>query len=224
MKFIQILVEGQTEETFVKSVFNPYFLRLEVHITPIILSTKRIKSGLKFKGGVSTYQKIRKDILHILGNTSAEIVTTMFDYYGLPDDFPGKISMTPGTCFAKVNHLETEFAKDINNQRFIPFLMLHEFEAFVFVAPDTVSKVFPGLNIVSQLTRIKNYYRTPEEINDGLETHPSKRIEGLAPEYRKSVHGPIITKRIGMDTMLQECPHFNQWIQRIGQVNNVAGN
>lgn len=217
MKFVQVLVEGQTEEAFIKSVFDPYLLSFDISITPVILATKRIKSGLKFKGGVSSYQKIRKDIMHLIGNTSAKVITTMFDYYGLPEDFPGKDTIPSGVCFDKVEYLEDTFASDINDRRFIPFLMLHEFETFAFVSPNIVNNVFPDLNIEQSLTRIKSGYTCPEEINDGPETHPSKRIERLAAEYRKNLHGPIITKRIGMDPILQECPHFNRWVERIKQ-------
>jgi len=215
MRFAHILVEGQTEETFVKTVFNPYFLNFNINFTPIIVSTKRIKSGLKFKGGVSTYQKIKKDIRHIINDASAEIITTMFDYYGLPDDFPGKNTLPSTSCFEQAKHLEEAFAADINNPKFIPFIMLHEFEAFAFIDPAQFSLIFPDKNIQPRLMDIKNQFSSVEEINDGAATHPSQRIELLVSEYKKNLHGPIITKRIGINPILKQCAHFRAWVEKI---------
>lgn len=62
------------------------------------------------------------------------LFTTMFDFYALPDDFP---------CFKKSSHysdirerisfIETEFAKDMGFDAFIPYIQLHEFESLLFV-------------------------------------------------------------------------------------------
>lgn len=40
---VYISVEGQTEEAFVKGVLAKHLLELNVHIIPIILSTKKLK-------------------------------------------------------------------------------------------------------------------------------------------------------------------------------------
>jgi hypothetical protein len=83
-----ILVEGQTEERFVNTV-----LLLEMpeglYLQPVIVATKRVNSGGKFKGGVPTYDKVRGEVVRLLTDSSAMMVTTMLDYYGLPSTFPG---------------------------------------------------------------------------------------------------------------------------------------
>ena len=224
MKFIHILVEGQTEETFTRNILQPYFLSASVNVNPVIIQTKRIKSGLKFRGGVSKYEKIRKDIFHLINDTSAEVINTFLDYYALPHDFPGKDTIPTGSCFNRVQYLENAFATDIDNPRFIPFIMLHEFEAFVFVSPQDASSIFPDLNIEAGLMGIKRRFQSPEEINDGENTHPSRRLEILAPEYRKNLHGPLITKRAGIEALLKECRHFNEWVQKIRQLGVVVAN
>jgi hypothetical protein len=40
-----VLVEGQTEETFVKRVLGPRLAAVEVFLTPILAATKRVKEG-----------------------------------------------------------------------------------------------------------------------------------------------------------------------------------
>ena len=62
MKKIFVLVEGQTEERFVKELLERHYSPSEIFLTPIIISTKILKSGKKFKGGVSTYEKMKSDL------------------------------------------------------------------------------------------------------------------------------------------------------------------
>ena len=54
-----------------------------------------------------------------------------------------------------------------------------------------------------------------EAINDSYDTCPSRRITGLVRAYKKTVHGPIIADRIGLDTIRTACPHFGQWLGRL---------
>jgi hypothetical protein len=54
MKRVLILVEGQTEETFVRDVLAPHFLARNVALTPKLLVTRRVKSGGHFKEESST--------------------------------------------------------------------------------------------------------------------------------------------------------------------------
>ena len=63
---------------------------------------------------------------------------------------------------------------------------------------------------------------TPEEINDSPLTSPSARIESACTEvcgspriFQKRTHGPIITARIGLDQIRKECPHFNNWMNKL---------
>ncbi len=209
---ILILVEGQTEETFVRDILCPYFLSRDKILIPKIVTTKRLKNGHQFKGGISKYSKIKNDLLRLINDTDAKAITTLLDFYGLPDDFPGKSSIPHGTCFSRVIHLQNEFQKDIGNHRFIPFLALHEFEAYLFTSPSHIADVFPDSDVVNQLEAIANSNTSPEQINEGPETHPSARIEKLIPQYRKTLHGPIIAKRIGLQAIQKKCNHFKTWL------------
>ena len=88
MKNVYIYCEGQTEESFVREILYPYFINSDIYVSPIICSTKKT-AGSKFKGGVSSYEKIKKELTLICRQHPHEFVTTMFDYYGMPDNAPG---------------------------------------------------------------------------------------------------------------------------------------
>jgi len=53
MHRVLILAEGQTEERFVKDILQPHLWPFGVDPQPKIATTKRIKDGIDFKGGVA---------------------------------------------------------------------------------------------------------------------------------------------------------------------------
>jgi hypothetical protein len=212
MKRVLMLVEGQTEETFVRELLAPQLWPYQIDPTPVLAATKLVKSGMRFKGGLVSYAKARNQILRLLGDTDAIAVTTMFDLNGLPTDFPGYDARPMADCYAKVAYLEDALGRDIGHRRFRPYLQLHEFEAFLFVDPPKTAAAFPGLNILDRLAQVKNAFGSPEEIDEEPDTAPSRRIAAVCGRYEKPLHGPLITIHVGLPPIREECPHFNQWL------------
>src|SRR5882672_8362595 len=128
-KWALILVEGQTEERFVKQVLGPHLAQSEFYLTPTLLTTKVVKNGPNFKGGVTSFEKFKADLLRLFGGAGASgLVTTMLDCYRLPNDFPGMNSRPrPVDPVARVMHVENALAQFFQDSRFLPFLSLHEF-------------------------------------------------------------------------------------------------
>lgn len=215
MKRVHILVEGQTEETFVRDVLAPHLLHSEVFLRPIVAATKRVKSGTKFKGGVTSYQRFKKELRQLARDTSASAITTMIDYYGLPGDFPGVSSVPPGDCYQRVHHVQEALKADLDIRNLVPYISLHEFEALLLTSPDQIDALFPGREVARKLSAAVSSLGSPERVNDGLETHPAARITRLAPSYRKPLHGPLIAGRIGLEAIRQECRHFDQWVRSL---------
>jgi hypothetical protein len=210
---VLVLVEGQTEERFVKDVLDPYFSPLGIYLSPTLLMTKRVKDGPNFKGGVTNFAKFSNDVTRLLADPEA-VVTTMLDYYALPNDFPGMtirpVNVAP---VDRVTTVENALDDHFNNPRFRSFLALHEFEAFVFSSPDELPRAIPDGNPNSHGGfRQICHGNLPEDINEGPLTAPSKRLAGLYPSYRKTLHGPLVTERIGLVTIRARCPHFNDWL------------
>jgi Domain of unknown function (DUF4276) len=230
MANILILVEGQAEESFVKGLIAPYLLEFGLYATPIIITTKENPKGTNIKGGgthnSNAYQKlIRKQVLDLLKDANA-YVSTFFDYYGLPTDFPDlkicKNKQNLGlNIYQRVEGLEKAFASDIDNQRFIPYIQLHEFETLLFTDirgfeysfGDTPSKV-------KQIQAIINQFSNPELINDSPQTAPSKRLLEIFPNYQKVVEGNVVALENSIENIISKCPHFEAWITQLKNLKN----
>lgn len=216
MTRIYILVEGQTEEAFLRELLVPHFAHKGYYLTPIIVSTSP-----GYKGGVVSYAKIKPQIMRLCLRDKNAYVSTMFDLYALPPDFPSKSSLTyPKTASGqqKVHFLENQLSKDINQPNFISYLMLHEYEALLFTQPSAFSQWSDNVVLIKKLQQALLHAGSPENINDGPQTAPSKRILALMPEYQKTFHGPLIACDIGLDAIRNACPHFNEWLQKIEQL------
>jgi hypothetical protein len=67
------------------------------------------------------------------------------------------------------------------------------------------------------LKRIAESFASPELINDGNQTAPSKRIIAEIPQYEgaKTTVGPQLAELIGLKEIRRKCPHFDAWISRL---------
>ena len=118
-----------------------------------------------------------------------------------------------GTPRQRVEHVEQAIGAYFGSPRnFVPFLALHEYEAWLFASPDALSGVMNDPTKQDDIEAIRQSVSTPEEINDDPEWAPSKRILKLFPSYRKVAHGPMAAGRIGLERIRAECPHFDQWL------------
>lgn len=221
-KQVRVVVEGQTEETFVNVVLAPTLQLRDIYLQATLVTTKQLKSrspgerrmpGRRFKGGVSKYQVVKRDVINALRGSHFVAVTTMIDYYRLPQDFPGQSTLRgTNNCYERVKRLEAAFGNDIDDLRFRPFLVLHEFEALLFADPDKIASAVEGQHSLSRrLWSARNRFHSPEEIDEGPDSHPAARILAVAPNYNKRLHGPIIAGRIGLEIIRRECPHFAEW-------------
>ena len=213
-KFIYIVVEGQTEEEFIKRILGKYFEKFSIHLVPIIIETSRTPKK-KHRGGLTTYSHLKKDILKLLPQSHIYKVSTMIDYYRLPDDFPGIDSVPDGNIYHKVQYLEQKLAEDINNSKFIPYIQIHEFEALLFSDIKGFQSIIPDDSIIAHLQKIIDRFPNPEEINNNPDTHPSQRIKKVFQDYNKVIHGKDIIESIGIEIILKKCKHFSEWIEKL---------
>ena len=209
MSRVLVFVEGQTEETFVRDLLVPYFSRLGIYLTPILAQTSP-----GHKGGIVSYGKVKHQLTRLCRQDQGAYVTTMMDYYGLPNDFPGLDGRVPD-AHEQVVRLEQALQQDIDAPNFIPNLMLHEFEALLFSAPEKIAEWLDDQALLAPMAAIRGAFATPEHINNSPQTAPSKRILALVPHYKKTVDGPLIAEDIGLDAIRAQCPHFNNWIERL---------
>ncbi len=93
--------------------------------------------------------------------------------------------------------------------------MLHEFEAFLFVKPEVTTQTLSQGGSAARLFSSPESVASPEEINNGLHSHPSARIQKHFRQYRKVLHGPLIIEKIGLSAIREKCPHFDAWLCRL---------
>jgi len=215
VKRVLVLVEGQTEETFVRHVLAPHLWERGKAPEVTRIATKQVQGRRAFRGGVPVFSKVERDLRRLLDSNPAA-VTTLFDYYALPDDFPGKKTLpSGGSCFDRAAHIEHALGAKIGDPRFIPNLLLHEFEALLFAEPSAIAAVLLDESRSAELSAIAAGHASPEEIDDGPETHPCRRIERLLPGYVKPLQGPRIAERIGLPAIRGRCRHFDAWLTKI---------
>lgn len=214
-----ILVEGQTEETFVRDVLATHLDAYGLAAVPVVLKTKRLVSGGHFRGGVTSASQVLGDVHRLLRDTSAVAVTTMLDYYRLPENFSGMASRPAGSAHARVCHVEGAFGQAFSNPRFIPHIVLHEYEAWLFVEPEKAHGVFTDdVRVAAQLRAMAVTAGGAELVDEGPETAPSKRLLKLVPGYRKTLHGPQAVGAIGLAAIRAHCPHAADWLTRLEQL------
>lgn len=215
MRGIYFVVEGHTEEAFVRELLRPYLFQVAgIHtITPIKISTSR-----GFKGGFVNYQHLRNDIIKLLNQQQDILVTTFVDFFRMPTSMPNyKNCLKKKDVNAQIFCLEQHLIKDINNQRFIPYIQKHEFESLLFSALEGYE--FYEENIINSIQKIILQYPNPEDINNHPTTAPSKRLQLIFEQhqekYSKTIDGIDIAELIGLEIMLQRCPHFRNWIKKL---------
>ena len=216
---LNFVVEGQTERRFVENVLRPHLADRSIWVAARCVETSRSR-GRKFSGGIRNYDKAKRDIERWTRedqNPDARF-TTMFDLYALPGDFPGfDDARQEGDPYARVRLLENALGADISDQRFVPYLQLHEFEALLFSDPEKLQERFDRHSAgIRRLTQVAEQLN-PELINAGSETAPSKRIIREIPEYGsdKASSGPIVAQRIGLTSLRTKCQHFSEWLGKL---------
>lgn len=77
-----VVCEGQTEGDFINQVVAPAFYPIGVSLIPQLIETSP-----GHKGGALNYSRVQKFVRNTLQRNRP--VTTLFDLYGLPTNFPG---------------------------------------------------------------------------------------------------------------------------------------
>jgi hypothetical protein len=216
---IHCLAEGETEQIFVEKILRPY------------LSTKNIGISCSLigkRGGDIRFDRAKKDLKAFLLRDTGCYLTFMIDFYGTSKkDWPGLsdacLQPSPHAKAQTVNQATdvavAEIASTDACRRFIPYISMHEFEALLYSEPAILAE---GLGVdIQRVDGILNG-NSPEEINNSPETAPSKCLEALMPNYKKTITGIAIAEKIGINKMRQACPIFNQWLQKIESLPHAA--
>jgi hypothetical protein len=228
MARLLVHVEGETEETFVNEILSSYLVSHGYEsVSARLLGNVRQRSR---RGGIRPWTAVRKDIIRHLKEDRRCIATTMVDYYGLPSSgdraWPGRAQAAslevsqkaPTVEESLLNEISLEMGGDFNSRRFVPFVVMHEFEGLLFSDCAAFARGIGRPNLEASLQTIRDQFNTPEEIDDSPVTAPSKRVEALIPGYAKPLLGVLAAAEIGLEKIRSACPHFRSWLARLEEL------
>ncbi|MFO1369571.1 MAG: DUF4276 family protein [Marinagarivorans sp.] len=214
---VHVICEGQTEEMFVNEVMADIFTPQGIYLFPSLVG----KPG--HKGGNFKFQRVLHDVKSCLLDDTQAYSTTFFDFYGLPEDFPGKTeALALQNIEDKRSRVEERLVEQLTAhigkdamRRFIPYVQMYEFEGLLFSKPDSIASEIGEAGLAAQFERIRNAFDSPEHVNNSSATAPSKRIKALFDQYDKVIHGSLVALDIGITTMREECHLFNDWVGQL---------
>ncbi len=214
---VHVICEGQTEEMFVDQVLAEEFYPLGIYMVPALIG----KPG--HKGGNFRFERLLTDVENRLLGDREAWCTTFFDFYGLPETFPGKAeALTKGTMNAKADCLLAAMTDRLREKlgddamrRFIPYVQMYEFEGLLFSSPANLASGISEPTLGEAFQRIRDSFDTPESINNSPATAPSKRILNLYKGYEKPLHGSLAAIEIGLPAIRAQCRRFDAWVNSI---------
>jgi hypothetical protein len=220
-----IHVEGETEETFVNEVLREYLLTKGFSLVSArIVGNARLRHR---RGGIRGWDSVKRDIVRHLRADARAYSTTLVDYYALPRTgagaWPGRDEAATRPARQKAITVEKALHADMENEmgvgffpnRFLPFVMMHEFEGLLFSDCGAFAMAIGRPELEPALQAVRDAFENPEEINDSPVTAPSKRVQSIIPNYEKPLIGTLGIIGIGLDRIRLECPHFNEWLGRL---------
>jgi hypothetical protein len=168
-----VIVEGETEETFVNEVLSPHlYARGFIAVSAKLMGNARLRAR---RGGIRAWPGIRKEIIRHLREDAEVHVTTMVDYYGLPQGrsqkaWPGRTEASRLPFERKARAIESALAADIsqkmgrswNPTRFIPFVLMHEFEGLLFSDCEKLASGIGKQSLAIRFQRIRDDFNSPE--------------------------------------------------------------
>ena len=225
MARLLVHVEGQTEETFVNEVLRSHLFHCGYEsVSARIIGNARLR---RRRGGIRPWLAVRRDIINHLHEDPGCVATTMVDFYGLPQHgdraWPGRAAAVGASGHQKASVVEEalrddlahEMGTDFDKTRFLPFVVVHEFEGLLFSDCAAFARGICRPDLEPSFSQIREGFATPEDIDDSPVTAPSKRVEELVPGYQKPLYGALAILEIGLDPIRVECPHFDAWLHQL---------
>ena len=206
---LAIVVEGPTEEAFVKEVLFHHLLSSGVATTPFLIGQR---------GGNVTMDRLALDLA--TSSRDFDFVTSLVDFYGFHDRGLGEVDALESRIGEVVN---SRIGRSWNQSRVFPYVQRHEFEGLLFSDVSAFSRLRQTSDMMlRELRQIRSQFPTPEDINDNKDTAPSKRIANVVPGYNKRVDGPELATVIGLNRMSAECPRFQAWLTRMESLGEAS--
>lgn len=141
MSDIIVITEGQSEQSFLKTILAPYLGEHSCYVRAQLLGTPG------HKGGCVSFERFSRDVGNALKQRKDTYISSMFDYFRLDSKWPGICSLNQEICFGRkfdkneisiflqektLERLGELFPKHAVFTRVFPYFSMHEFEALLF--------------------------------------------------------------------------------------------
>lgn len=223
--FMEVIViaEGYTEKRFMDEILSPYMAGKNIFMqTPLVGKPGK-------KGGDVRFSRVARDIEMHLKQRKNTFVSTFVDYYGIKKDWPGlddarkcnsPKAIADAMNLATRKKVVSAFADQGADDRFIPFIAVHEFEALLFSDSEILAS---QLNVdISMIEKILNDCGEPERINNSPDSTPSRRLKRLYAPYKKKTTGITIANLIGIEKIRRNCPLFDEWLSALEKLQGES--
>ncbi len=135
--------------------------------------------------------------------------------------WPGSAESSSSPFEMKAKIVEDRILQDVQSKmgnafyrtRFVPYLMMHEFEALLFSDCANFCNGIGRPELIENFQRIRDQFANPEEIDETPDQAPSKRIQALL--------GTLGVLSIGLDQIRTECPYFSRWMDKLESLPTI---
>lgn len=221
---LAIICEGKTERLFADQLVAPHLKAFGIEVSAI-----EVGVDCKQPGGNVSFDRITHDLGILL--STHDKVTTLVDYFRLGKGWSGLDSVCQNMSSSEQAEIVEQAALadatklfpdvDVAN-RFIPNVLMHEFEGLLFTDTSAIVEITRARSASEALANVAHQFDSPEDINTGKATAPSKRLHSLGANYGKVAHGARIAARIGIAAMRAACPHFDSWLRQFERLNEAS--
>lgn len=221
MKDLYFIVEGETELEFINKIVIPYLYKNGAQCNVQAFMITMSGGG----HGFNNIQHFINTITPVLHYVNQPIITTLVDYFRLNSEtkLPGYSGISDlNSVDDKVSYLESKLNDVVQSigpyQYFIPYIQKHEMESLFFADPEAGFSL--EIDAIRQaVLQVCQQYNNVEDINGTEFGAPSKRLETFYREngkrYVKVIDGIDIAELTGIDKILEKCPRFRVWMEKI---------
>jgi len=218
MKRLIIYCEGYGEELVVRRLIRHALQPYGVHVeNPIVAATKL--EPVENRGGFVHWEIIRQDLKNLFSQKKDPNTrfTTLLDVYRMPDKVLRLAGFhEPVSTPVDIDQVQQAIEHDLEEPRFTAYLQRHELEALALADITALKTLWPNRSkqLAALQTSIQGF-GSPEDVNHGSKTAPSKRLIQAVPEYEteKDVKAYWALAEVGIERARARCPRFDAWLK-----------
>lgn len=104
------------------------------------------------------------------------------------------------------------------------YVQIYEFEGLLLSDPAIAAGYFEAPEMEPLFRSVVSRAGSPEGVNEGQTTAPSKRLEAWTRQYgskriytksTKTLHGPTLATRLTLPVIRDHCPRFAAWLSQL---------